>query len=97
VLFPYYRDDRALDTVVRVVALDWRDFGEPAARTRLEYELDHRGIGMWVEDRDCALSDGDVREVRCDWSIDVPVPGTRWSVPLAFSSRADLLPDGDVR
>jgi hypothetical protein len=97
VLRPYLRDDRALDLVVRVVALDWRDFGEDAARERLAYELDRRGIGAWVGDDDCALTPGHPREVRCAWEVDLAVPGTDLAVPLAFASRAQLTDDGDVR
>lgn len=96
-LFPYLRDDRSLDVVVRVVALDWRDFGADTARARLQYELDHRGIGMWVRDEDCRLEqDGDVREVACEWRVGLPVPGTALAIPLRFASRAVLTPAGDL-
>ncbi|MEZ4241354.1 MAG: hypothetical protein R3F59_35400 [Myxococcota bacterium] len=93
--FRYYRDDRALDRIVRIVALDWRDFGEDEARARLAYEFDRAHIGLWVRDEDCALQrDGDRRQVRCAWRVDVPVPGTRRRVPLAFQSLAWVGPDG---
>ncbi|MEQ1505034.1 MAG: hypothetical protein ABMB14_22565 [Myxococcota bacterium] len=97
-LYPYFRDDRALDRVVRVVALDWRDFGEEEARRRLEYELDHAGIGQWVADRDCALStDRELRIVRCGWTVTADVPGAGVALPLSFASSAELGPDGSLR
>ena len=55
VVYPWVRDDMLLDRVVQAVALDWRDFGPDAARTRLQYELDHNRIGMQVADEDCAI------------------------------------------
>jgi hypothetical protein len=96
-LYPYVRDDRALDLIVRVVALDWRDFGQETAQARLRYELDHARIGMWVGDDDCELAPGEIREVRCRWEVELVVPGTALAVPLAFASHAELTPDGDVR
>lgn len=96
-VFPYYRDDRALDRIVRIVALDWRDFGEARARSRLEYELDEAGIGLWVRDEDCTLaSDGPERQVGCRWSVPLVVPGVEVVVPLSFESVVAISPDGDL-
>jgi len=96
---PYLRDDRRLDRVVRVVALDWRDFGREAAITRLQYELDHQHIGMEVRDDDCALDEPEpgVKEVRCAWHVDVTVPLTSWTLPLDFGSDARIQSDGDLQ
>jgi hypothetical protein len=94
-IFPYYRDDRVLDKVVREVAMDWRDFGEERARARLEYELDRARIGLWVGDGDCELvREGDLRRVRCAWRVDLAVPGTDRRLTLAFGSAVSLRPDG---
>ena len=96
-VFPYYRDDRALDRVVRVVALDWRDFGEQRARSRLEYELDGAGIGLWVRDEDCSLaSERPERQVACRWSVALEVPLVEVVVPLSFDSVVAIGPDGDL-
>lgn len=98
-LYPWVRDDVLLDRVVQAVALDWRDFGEDAAMARLQYELDHQGIGMQVADHDCALSahaDG-TREVRCAWAVALTVPGTETAYPLHFASQAVVTPDGDLQ
>lgn len=98
VVAPYVRDDLRLDRVVRVVALDWRDFGEEKARTRLEYELDRQGVGLAVGDDDCALVVvEEVRRVRCAWGVVIAIPGTDLTVPLSFGSVADLAPDGSLR
>ncbi|MCB9684883.1 MAG: hypothetical protein H6738_15805 [Alphaproteobacteria bacterium] len=95
---PYVRDDWRLDRIVRVVALDWRDFGEQKARERLEFELDDQQIGMNVGDDDCLLlTEGGARQVRCEWAVVIPIPGTDLSVPLSFSSTAALTPDGALR
>jgi hypothetical protein len=97
-VFPYLRDDRALDRIVRIVALDWRDFGEARARSRLEYELDHARIGLWVRDEDCVLRtspDGD-RRVACRWSVALVVPLVEVVVPLSFESLAAIGPEGDL-
>ena len=96
-VFPYYRDDRALDRIVRIVALDWRDFGEARARSRLEYELDDAGIGLWVRDEDCTLaSHGPERQVGCRWSVPVVVPAVEVVVPLSFESVVAIGADGDL-
>ncbi|MCA9492794.1 MAG: hypothetical protein KC621_22830 [Myxococcales bacterium] len=95
---PYVRDDWRLDRIVRVVALDWRDFGEQKARERLEFELDQQRIGMNVGDDDCVLvTEGSARQVRCKWAVTIPIPGTDLSVPLSFSSTAELAADGALR
>lgn len=98
-LYPWVRDDVLLDRAVQAVALDWRDFGEDAALARLQYELDHQGIGMQVADHDCALSEAPdgTREVRCAWAVAVTVPGTEATYPLHFDSRAVVTPDGDLQ
>jgi hypothetical protein len=96
--YPYLRDDRSLDLIVRVVALDWRDFGESRARWRLQYELDHAGIGGWVQDDDCAfVSEQDQRIVRCRWGVEVEVPGANVVLPLSFSSEAHLDSNGELK
>jgi hypothetical protein len=98
VLGPYVSDDLRLDRVVRAVALDWRDFGEERARERLEYELDHQGIGAWVEDDDCVLvTAGEERSVTCAWGVALPVPWTELVLPVTFRSVATIDPSGDIR
>lgn len=89
-VMPLFRDDAALDGVVVAVALDWRDFGAETAQERLQYELDHQGIGTHVEDEDCEMStEGDgVRQVRCVWSVDVRFPMVSEPVPMHFESVA---------
>ncbi|MFT7519069.1 MAG: hypothetical protein ACI9MC_001208 [Kiritimatiellia bacterium] len=99
VVYPFVRDDVLLDRTVGAVALDWRDFGEAQAISRLQYELDHQGIGLQVGDDDCAFvqdEDG-AKHVTCSWAVEVGIPLTRSSVPLAFSSVATVRPDGDLR
>ncbi len=95
-VWPYLADDLALDRLVRVVALDWRDFGEEKARERLQYELDFQQIGMQVGDGDCVLDGEHEREVRCDWTAVVNVPVAEVEIPLVFSSRATIGSDGDI-
>ena len=95
---PYFLDDQRLDGAVMAVALDWRDFGQGKARERLQYELDHRGIGLQVGDDDCAFDEqGGTRIVRCEWAVDVAVPMTAKIIPLSFESRAEIAADGDLR
>ena len=98
-LGPYVKDDVELDHIVRAVALDWRDFGEEQARTRLQYELDRRQIGLQVADSDCVFEvpEPEWRVVRCAWSVDVEVPFVDNSIPLSFESEAEVAPDGDLR
>ena len=95
-VWPFLADDLALDRLVRVVALDWRDFGEDKARERLQYELDHQEIGMQIGDGDCLLEEEGARRVRCDWKAVVRVPIAEVQIPLAFSSRATIGDDGDI-
>lgn len=96
-LYPYLRDDRSLDLIVRVVALDWRDFGESRARSRLEYELDHAGIGGWVKDDDCRFErEAEDRIVRCGWGVELPVPWLDVVLPLSFASEARIDSEGDL-
>ena len=95
---PYVADDVVLDRVVRAVALDWRDFGRERAVDRLQFELDHQGIGGQVSDDDCTLTEeGEVRQVQCRWRAEVPVPGADVAIPLTFHSRAEIDGRGDLR
>ncbi len=99
VVGPYLRDDWVLDGIVRAVALDWRDFGPVKARERLQYELDHQGIGTHVRDDSCALTplrDG-ARAVRCNWRVRISIPIVERSIPMSFSSEAIVAGDGDLR
>jgi hypothetical protein len=97
VAYPYVRDDLSLDRIVRAVALDWRDFGRETAENRLQYELDHQGIGLAVGDDSCSLREQEgARVVACSWKVDVAFP-TGHVVPLSFSSVAELAADGDLR
>lgn len=93
---PFVLDDLALDHAVRAAALDWRDFGEQRARERLQYELDHREVGLQVSDSDCELRESEVeRGVHCAWSTEVDLLVAR--VPVAFGSDAIVASDGDLR
>jgi hypothetical protein len=99
VVIPFVRDDLVLDQIVVAVVLDWRDFGLEAANERLQFEMDNRGIGMQVGDEHCVLEEptaGGYR-VRCDWSVDIALPGVRRRVPLKFSSKAGIYEDGELR
>ncbi len=94
---PFLADDVRLDRVVRAVALDWRDFGEEQARSRLEFELDHQGIGLQVGDDDCTLIEEEGwRRVDCTWVTEMAVPGRADPVLLPFASRAAISPEGDL-
>ncbi len=95
---PYVLDDLRLDRIVRAVALDWRDFGEDKARSRLQYELDKQQIGMQVGDDDCSLRTvGADKVVECAWTAVIRVPVGEAEVPLSFHSVASISPDGDLR
>ena len=92
---PVFLDDRALDRIVAVVALDWRDFGRDRAHERLLVELDRSGIGPWVGDSTCTLTERDgVRSVDCAWQTEVAIPLVNRRVPLAFESHAAVDVDG---
>lgn len=95
-VFPYFRDDYVLDGIVRAVALDWRDFGQDKAQARLEHELDHRGIGLWVGDEACQLVTSEhERRVTCQWVVSLAAADV--SLPLAFRSSAAIDRDGNLR
>lgn len=88
---PVLLDDRALDRIVAVVALDWRDFGRDMAHERLLLELDKNGIGPWVRDSDCHLTtEAGLRIVSCQWDTVVVVPLIDSRVPLNFESSAAI-------
>jgi len=61
----------------------------------LQYELDHRAVGLHISEDHCSLSvlpEGH-REVRCDWHAALPVPfASPWVLPR--SSRVVVDPDG---
>lgn len=99
IVAPYLRDDWWMDRIVRIVALDWRDFGEERARSRLEYELDHRAIGMHVGDEDCTLRATAVglRQVHCGWQVRLDVPALGLHVPLSFGSEVTITAEGDLQ
>jgi hypothetical protein len=98
VLTPFFLDDRRLDGIVRVVALDWRDFGEERARARLEAELDERGVGSQVRDESCTFAtEGGDRVVQCAWTVFVEVPLLARTYPLSFASVARITEGGDLR
>lgn len=96
-LFPYVEDDWRLDNVVRVVALDWRDFGKDRARQRLLLEMTEGGIDTVVRPEDCRWSTTTAgRTLRCEWGVRIGLPGGGvW--PLDFTSSADVSVDGDLR
>ncbi len=95
---PYFLDDWRMDQLVAAVALDWRDFGLERARMRLQYELDHRKVGLQVNDETCKMSREDGQSiVSCAWAVDLDLPFTSRVIPLRFSSRAAVMPDGDLR
>jgi hypothetical protein len=91
-VLPLLRDDWALDRIVVAVALDWRDFGEDKARQRLQYELDHAGIGGQVSDEACTFGaePDDVRAIACRWGVSVDLPLVTRRIPLAFESVARI-------
>ncbi|MCB9669333.1 MAG: hypothetical protein H6734_07675 [Alphaproteobacteria bacterium] len=95
-LYPYVRDDFRIDGIVRVVALDWRDFGRARADERLRFEFADQHIGRHTSPADCALEAvGEARTVRCAWTVMLKVAGR--DVPLAFDSTATIDPHGDLR
>ncbi len=97
-VLPSVWDDQRLDAAVAWVALDWRDRGLEAARTRLQYELDHQGIGAQVADSSCTFVEKDgFRVVNCAWDTTVHIPFTDRQFPLSFQSHAEVAPDGDLR
>lgn len=97
-LAPFVVDDLRLDRAVRVAALDWRDFGEEAGLTRLQYEMDHQRLGMQVGDEDCALSEQDRhKRIECAWGVQVVLPGTELRLPVRFASRVEVNPKGELR
>jgi hypothetical protein len=94
---PYVLDDRALDGAVEIVAITWSEAGRAAAEEQLRFELDAAGVGSHVSDDACGLVDADIPVVRCEWGVEVDVPGTSWVVPLAFESEASLDGHGQSR
>ena len=94
---PYVLDDRALDGAVEIVLITWRDAGREAADEQLRFELDAAGVGAHVSDDACELVESDTLVVRCEWAVEVDVPGTSWVVPLAFQSEASLDAHGQAR
>jgi len=96
-LYPYLRDDWALDQIVQAVALDWRDFGKEKAVDRLRYEFSNRSIGRHVTESNCTLMlEGKAKVVRCDWGVEVQLPGDH-RLPLTFKSEARIGVLGDLR
>jgi len=91
--YPYVRDDYVLDSIVEEVALDWKDFGEETAKARLQYELDHRQIGLQVPDEACAMSadENGTQTVECAWAVVVTIPVVQLDVPMSFQSQATVL------
>jgi len=95
-VWPWFRDDRVLDDVVRVVALDWRDFGRTKGLARLQYEFDAQAIGSDVRDQDCDLElrvDG-TRLVYCAWEVALEIPQRPEPMVLHFESAAAIDPEG---
>ncbi len=94
---PYVIDDQKLDDIVAAVALDWRDFGREKAEERLKFEVDRRGLGAQIGDDTCMLeTTGGSLIVRCAWTVQVAFPFVKQPVPLSFSSRSEIKPDGDL-
>ena len=83
-------------SIVRAVALDWRDFGEAEARERLAFELDSQGIWQGVGDDHCRLESAEsgARRIHCAWDVEVQA---WWGVfPMSFESEARMNPAGDL-
>lgn len=95
-LYPYLRDDLVIDGIVRVVALDWRDFGRARAEERLRFEFDRQEIGAHASAADCTFLEKDgARTVVCAWEVEVRVAGRTLTLP--FGSRAAVDASGDLR
>jgi hypothetical protein len=98
VIGPWVRDHLRLDWVVRAVALDWRDHGLEPAKERLQYELDHQGIGRWVADQNCQfIEPSEQRTVVCNWTGYLHVPIVERIIPLKFQSKASIDASGDIQ
>ncbi|MCB9678406.1 MAG: hypothetical protein H6737_25115 [Alphaproteobacteria bacterium] len=97
-VYPYVRDDLALDRVVRAVALEWRDFGREKATEKLRFELEREEVGAAVGPDACTLDEaGGVKRVACQWAVRIALP-IGGSVPLSFASVAEIDPStGDLR
>lgn len=91
VLLPPYLEDRALDRIVEVVALDWRDFGRTRADQRLQAELAASSLVEQGRSADCHLEvEGEGRTVSCRWQARLVVPGFGVDLGLPFGSVARL-------
>ncbi|MEZ4323164.1 MAG: hypothetical protein R3F61_37205 [Myxococcota bacterium] len=96
-VYPYVRDDMALDRVVRAVALEWRDFGRERALDKLRFEIDQQGVGSAVGPDACTLDDSSgSKRVECVWAVRIALPAGA-SVPLTFRSLAEVDASGDLR
>jgi hypothetical protein len=98
-VYPWFRDDVVLDQIVIAVALDWRDFGKDTALARLQYELDHREVGLQVSDDHCALSMTPTGErvVRCLWEAPLPAAVKEAGLRLHFASEAFIDRAGELQ
>jgi len=96
-LWPLLRDDYRLDDVVRAVALDVRDFGEEKGSDRLRFELAAQGLDARLHPDDCAIVQGEGGiDVTCSWEVVLEVGLVGRRLPIRFSSRAHVTPDGDL-
>ena len=94
---PFLTDWR-LDSEVLGVAMDWRDFGEDKAKSRLGFELQRQKLASHVHFEDCTFNtDADQkRTVTCAWTTEVVLPLIESKVPLSFSSVAIVSTNGDI-
>lgn len=97
-VFPLYWHHRLADKIVRVVVLDWRDFGLDTAEQRLSFELARTGLTKVLQSEDCTFFKSERGwTVECAWVAQISLPWTDVRVPLQFVSSGEAFREPEDR
>ena len=91
-----FRQDWAMDNIVAIVALDWRDFGRMKAEERFLFELEQQGLPGSMESFCHLREEPELRIVQCEWQETVVLPFVGTEVPLLFKSTSMIEAGGEL-
>lgn len=97
VFVPPYWTHQTMRQVTESVALDWAQLNRAKAERRIGEEFRRQEVPNYIPDDACKLEErGTSKIVTCTWAVDVFYPPTDYYKTLAFTTRCEVDPHGNV-